>query len=224
VTRAKPGSGHTALVTGASSGIGEALAHHISFAGFDLVLVARSAGKQKALANTLHVGDGARVRVQPADLSAPGAAAKLAAALKRDRRPVDVLVKNAGVLEHGDFVAMQPTRRRELIDLSVVVLTESLFEERKGSGVMVTASCRGSTASSMLERAQAGSAELGALPGLVVGTAEEVTAEGLRACLRGEVIRVPGVVNRAASVAGRSTPRWLLRSLTGAVVRRLKSE
>jgi hypothetical protein len=76
----------------------------------------------------------------------------------------------------------------------------------------------------MLERAQAGSAELGALPGLVVGMAEEVTAEGLRACLRGEVIRVPGVVNRAASVAGRSTTRWLLRSLTGAVVRRLKSE
>ncbi len=271
MSRAKPGSGQTALVTGASSGIGEALAHQIAGAGFDLVLVARSADKLQALADTLQAAHGVRVRVQPADLSAPGAAAKLASALKRARRPVDLLVNNAGVLEHGDFVAMKPTRHRELIDLNVVALTEmlahfvppmvargqgrvlnvasiaafqpvprlatyaatkayvlslteSLSEELKGSGVTITALCPGITATSMLERAQAGSAELGALPGLVVGTAEDVAAEGLRACLRGEVIRVPGVVNRAATMAGRSTPRWLLRSLTGAVVRRLKPE
>lgn len=268
---AKPGSGQTALVTGASSGIGEALARQIAAAGFDLVLVARSADKLKALAATLQAEHGVRVRVQPADLAAPGAAAKLAAALKRARRPVDLLVNNAGVLEHGDFIAMQATRHRELIELNVTALTEmlaqfvppmvargqgrvlnvasiaafqpiprlatyaatkayvlslteSLSEELKGSGVTVTALCPGITATSMLECAQAGSAELGALPGLVVGTAEDVAAEGLRACLRGEVIRVPGVVNRAATVAGRSTPRWLLRSLTGAVVRRLKPD
>lgn len=267
--RAKPGEGRTALVTGASSGIGEALAHEIAAAGFDLVLVARSADKLKALAEALQARHGVRVRVQPADLSAPGAAARLAAALKRARCSVDLLVNNAGVLEHGDFVAMKPTRHRELIDLNVVALTEmlahfvppmvargqgrvlnvasiaafqpiprlatyaatkayvlslteSLSEELKGSGVTVTALCPGITATSMLQRAQAGSAELGALPGLVVGTAEDVAAEGLRACLKGEVIRVPGVVNRAATVAGRSTPRWLLRGLTGAVVRRLK--
>jgi short-subunit dehydrogenase len=267
----KPGSGQTALVTGASSGIGEALAHRIAAAGFDLVLVARSADKLKTLADTLEAEHGVRVRVQPADLSAPGAAAKLATALKRAHRPIDLLVNNAGVLEHGDFVAMKPTRHRELIDLNVVALTEmlahfvppmvsrgqgrvlnvasiaafqpiprlatyaatkayvlslteSLSEELKGSGVTVTALCPGITATSMLDRAQAGSAELGALPGLVVGTAGDVATEGLRACLRGEVIHVPGVVNRAATVAGRSTPRWLLRSLTGAVVRRLKPE
>lgn len=269
MTRAQPGAGQTALVTGASSGIGEALAHQIAAAGFDLVLVARSVDKLKALAKTLQAEHGIAVRVQPADLSAPGAAAALAATLKRARRPIDLLVNNAGVLEHGDFTAMPTTRHRELIDLNVVALTEmlahfvppmvarghgrvlnvasiaafqpiprlatyaatkayvlslteSLAEELKGSGVTVTALCPGITATSMLERAQSGSAELGALPGLVVGTAAEVAAEGLRACLRGDVIRVPGVVNRAAAVAGRSTPRWLLRSLTGAVVRRLK--
>ncbi|MFO1273972.1 MAG: SDR family oxidoreductase [Rubrivivax sp.] len=268
---AKPGSGQTALVTGASSGIGEALARRLAAAGFDLVLVARSADKLKALAEALQADHGVRVRVQPADLSEPGAAAALAAALKRARRPVDLLVNNAGVLEHGDFAAMPATRHRELIELNVVALTEmlahfvppmvargqgrvlnvasiaafqpvprlatyaatkayvlslteSLSEELKGSGVTVTALCPGITATSMLERARAGSKELGALPGLVVGTADEVAEEGLRACLRGEVIRVPGVVNLAATLAGRSTPRWLLRKLSGAVVRRMKPE
>ena len=156
MTRAQPGSGQTALVTGASSGIGEALAHKIAAAGFDLVLVARSADKLKALADTLQAEHGVRVRVQSADLSAPGAAARLAAALRRARRPIDLLVNNAGALEHGDFVAMKPTRH------------QSLSEELKGGAVTFTALCPGITATSMLERAQAGSTELGALPGAVV--------------------------------------------------------
>lgn len=273
MTRARtpsPGSGQTALVTGASSGIGEALARHIAAAGFDLVLVARSAGKLDALATALQADHGVRVRVEPADLTKPGTPAALAAKLKRARRPIDLLVNNAGVLEHGDFTSMKPARHRELIDLNVVALTEmlahfvppmvargrgrvlnvasiaafqpvprlatyaatkayvlslteSLSEELKGTGVSITALCPGITATSMLDRAREVSAELGALPGMVVGTADDVAAQGLRACLRGEVIRVPGVVNRAATVAGRSAPRWLLRGITGAVVRRMKA-
>src|SRR5262249_43994164 len=100
---AKAGSGKTALVTGASSGIGEALAHRIAAEGFDLVLVARSADKLQSLADTLQADHGVRVRVRPADLVQPGAAGALAAALKRARCAVDLLVNNAGVLEHGDF-------------------------------------------------------------------------------------------------------------------------
>jgi short-subunit dehydrogenase len=269
-TPPRPGAGQTALVTGASSGIGEALAQRLARAGFDLVLVARSADKLRTLAEALQAAHGVKVRVQPADLSAPGAAAALAGALRRARRRVDLLVNNAGVLEHGDFVGMPATRHRELIDLNVVALTEmlahfvppmvarghgrvlnvasiaafqpvprlatyaatkayvlslteSLSVELQGTGVTVTALCPGITATSMLDRAKAGSAELGALPGLVVGTAEAVADEGVSACLRGEVIRVPGVVNLAATLAGRSTPRWLLRRLSGAVVRRFKA-
>jgi short-subunit dehydrogenase len=67
-------SGRTALITGASSGIGEELARCFAKGGFDLVLVARSADKLAALAAALESAHGVAVRVQPADLSKPGAA------------------------------------------------------------------------------------------------------------------------------------------------------
>ena len=59
---------------------------------------------------------------------------------------------------------------------------------------------------------------------MVIGSAEQVADEGFQACLKGEVIRVPGVLNRAATLAGRATPRWLLRRVSGAMVRRLKGK
>src|SRR5688500_16826484 len=95
-----------ALITGASSGIGEALAHRFARAGHDLVLVARSEDKLKALAKALAAEHGVKAWVAPADLSQPGAAERLAAAMKRSRRRIDILVNNAGVLEHGEFTAM----------------------------------------------------------------------------------------------------------------------
>jgi hypothetical protein len=271
MARQPVGQGQTALITGASSGIGEALAQRFARAGFNLVLVARSADKLKVLSAALARDHGIKAWVSPADLSVPGAAQKLAVAMKRARRPIDVLVNNAGVLEHGAFVSMRATRHRELIELNVVALsemlahfvppmvergqgrvlnvasiaafqpvpmlatyaatkayvlslTESLSEELQGTGVTVTALCPGITATSMLDQAQAASAELGGLPSMVIGSAEQVADEGFQACLKGEVIRVPGVLNRAATLAGRATPRWLLRRVSGAMVRRLKGK
>jgi short-subunit dehydrogenase len=263
------GAGQTALITGASSGIGQALAQRFARAGFNLVLVARSADKLKTLAATLAKEHDIKAWVAPADLAQPGAAQKLAAAMKRARRPIDVLVNCAGVLEHGRFTDMKTTRHRELIDLNVTALsellahflppmlargrgrvlnvasiaafqpipllatyaatkayvlslTESLSEELQGSGVSITTLCPGITATSMLDKARASSAELGGLPAFVVGSAEDVAAEGFEACMKGEVIRVPGVLNQAAMLAGRATPRWLLRRFSGALVRRMK--
>jgi len=269
MARSSPGAGLTALITGASSGIGEALARRFARAGFNLVLVARSADKLEELANSLAKAFGVKTWVAPADLAQPGAAQKLAAAMKRARRPIDVLVNNAGVLEYGAFVGTRSTRHRELIDLNVTALsemlarfvppmvargqgrvlnvasiaafqpvpmlatyaatkayvlslTESLSEELNGSGVTITALCPGITATSMLDKAKKGSSELGGLPAFVVGNAESVADEGYDACMKAEVIRVPGALNLAATVAGRSTPRWLLRRLSGAMIRRMK--
>ena len=113
----------TALITGASSGIGESLAHIFAQAGHDLVLVARSAGKLAELAEELAAEHGVKVWAEPCDLAAPEAAAKLAATLRRKRRPIDVLVNNAGVLAQGPFTAMKSAAHHQMIDLNVTGLT-----------------------------------------------------------------------------------------------------
>jgi len=123
-----PADQRTALITGASSGIGEALAQRFARGGFNLVLVARSGDKLHALAAMLKAEHGVKVRVNVADLSLAGAAARLATTLKRARCPVDVLVNNAGVLEHGAFCAIDAARHQELIDLNVAGLTAMLAE------------------------------------------------------------------------------------------------
>ncbi|RPH43408.1 MAG: SDR family oxidoreductase [Burkholderiales bacterium] len=125
--RARSGSpAGTALITGASSGIGEALARCFAAGGHDLVLVARSADTLKALAASLAEAHGVKAWAVRADLSEPDAAPRLAAAMKRAKRPIDVLVNNAGVLEYGPFAGMTPETHRRMIDLNVGALTQML--------------------------------------------------------------------------------------------------
>ena len=116
----------TALVTGASSGIGEALAGCFATAGHDLVLVARSADKLLTLADTLQARHGVKVRVEPADLSEPQAVTALASRLGRARMPIDVLVNNAGVLAQGSFVRQGAEVHQQMIDLNIAGLTALL--------------------------------------------------------------------------------------------------
>jgi short-subunit dehydrogenase len=129
----------TVLVTGASSGIGQSLARCFASDGARLVLVARSADKLEALAASLRHDFGSRVWVRPSDLAVPGAAATLAQRLKRQRIAVDILVNCAGVLEHGRFADIAPTRHQALIDLNVSGLTAMvasllppMLERRRG--------------------------------------------------------------------------------------------
>lgn len=116
----------TALVTGASSGIGEALAGCFAAAKHDVILVARSEGKLKALAEKLAAKHGVAVSVQPADLSQPGAATQLCATLSRKHSSVDVLVNCAGVLEQGAFTAIDHAAHQAIIDLNISGLTAML--------------------------------------------------------------------------------------------------
>jgi uncharacterized protein len=116
----------TALITGASSGIGEALAECFAKAGYNLVLVARSADKLHTLAQSLAGAHGIKTWVAPADLSLPDAAHKLVIAMKRAKRPIDVLVNNAGVLHHGAFVNMPVPYHHSMIDLNITGLTSMI--------------------------------------------------------------------------------------------------
>lgn len=139
MTDPRIGQGRTVLITGASSGIGAALAGCFARAGFDLVLVARSADKLRALAKDLAQAHQVRAWVAVADLAQAGSAQKLGAAMRRARRGIDILVNNAGVLEHGAFIDIPAARHQELIDLNVSGLTAMLAQflpamRERGSG------------------------------------------------------------------------------------------
>ncbi len=131
-----------ALVTGASSGIGEALAQRIAADGVDLILVARREDRLRALAADLPV----EAHVVPLDLTERGAPEALMAEVARYGRPIDVLVNNAGFGHAGPFtkeplepqVGMVDLNIRALVELSHRVLP-ALIERRHG-GILNVAS------------------------------------------------------------------------------------
>jgi short-subunit dehydrogenase len=90
------GNGRTALITGASAGIGEALAWVFAAHGFNLVLTARRAERLAALRDRLKESHGIEARALPADLAKPESCAGLVATLEREGVVVDALVNNAG--------------------------------------------------------------------------------------------------------------------------------
>ena len=115
--------GETALVTGASGGIGLELAGLLAQRGFDLIVVARRAPELEALAERCREEHGVRVHVRPADLLAPEAASRLVQQLHDEGLRVDVLVNNAGLMDMGAFAAIEVDRHERLLQLNVVVLT-----------------------------------------------------------------------------------------------------
>lgn len=114
----------TALVTGASNGIGLELAKEHAKRGGDLVLVARSKDALQALSEELHVLYGVSSLVIPMDLSKPGSPAKLQKELEKQDVRVDVLVNNAGFGGYGRFWERKTADDLQMIDLNVRALTE----------------------------------------------------------------------------------------------------
>src|SRR5687768_2873098 len=95
----------TVLVTGASSGIGEALARVFASEGWDLVITARREDRLRALAEQLAGQHGRRVHVVVSDLAADGAVAKLCDDIAARGVVVDGLVNNAGYGVPGSYVS-----------------------------------------------------------------------------------------------------------------------
>lgn len=108
-------SGKKALVTGASRGIGAAIAHALAREGAQLVLVARSGEQLQGVSAELADRHGAIVAIISADLAAAGAAERVAA----QAPDVDILVNNAGAIPGGNLLEIDEHRWREGWELKV---------------------------------------------------------------------------------------------------------
>ncbi|RNE63598.1 SDR family NAD(P)-dependent oxidoreductase [Cryobacterium tepidiphilum] len=115
--------GTTALVTGASSGLGHAYAHRLAQRGADLVLVARRQERLEALAVDLAEKYGTVSTVIPTDLSQADAVATLVEDLREREVSVGTLVNNAGFATWGTFADLDPERERDEIAVNVQALT-----------------------------------------------------------------------------------------------------
>lgn len=122
---------NTALITGASGGIGEEFAVQLAARHVNLVLVARRADKLRDLRiRLLERHRGLRIDVITADLSVPGSAADLIGQVRDTGRNIDILINNAGVGAHGHFADQTPEASAAQIQLncgSLVDLTARLL-------------------------------------------------------------------------------------------------
>jgi short-subunit dehydrogenase len=113
----------TALVTGASGGIGEELARLFAADGHDLVLVARSQDKLARLAEELEGKHGVKARVLASDLARHEAPREIFEELQSAGVTVDALVNNAGVGSYGLFAETDLKSELDLLQVNVVALT-----------------------------------------------------------------------------------------------------
>lgn len=137
---AEPLGWETALVTGASSGIGEAVVRELARRGVGrVVLVARRADRLEHLAAAL---DGVDAEVLTADLADPDQRARVEERLAQDEHPVDLLVNNAGFGTSGPFAELDPAEEEREVLVNVVALQQltraalpGMLERRRGAVV-----------------------------------------------------------------------------------------
>jgi uncharacterized protein len=249
----------TALVTGASTGIGAAFARDLAGQGVDLVITARDTARLRALAKELQDRNGVSVQVLTADLAKRAGVAKVAERLAdpaEGQAPIDLLVNNAGFGSTGTFwelpveteeaevlvncvaplrlahAALGPMVARgsgTVLNVSsiageqsvpgnatyggskafVTTWSQSLHEEAKQHGVVVTAVLPGFTRTEFQDRA--GYDQGRRIPDFAWMDADEVAAESLAGAAAGRAVVVPGLGNKVVTAAGSVVPRGLKR-------------
>jgi uncharacterized protein len=259
-------TGKTALVTGASAGIGRELARLAAKDGHDLVLVARRRDRLEELSAELTSAHGVQVTVIVADLSHHVAPATVAERLRADGKQIDFLINNAGFGSCGPFSEAVLDREVEMIHLNIRALvqlthaflpgmlarksgrilnvasvagfvpgpymatyyaskafvlsfTEALSAEILGTGVTLTASCPGPTATEF--GAVAGNAKT-KLFQRTVADAASVALHAYRAMLAGEGVAIPGLMNKLIVQSTRVSPRVWLRAIVARLNRNRK--
>ncbi|MBD0745538.1 SDR family oxidoreductase [Streptomyces sp. CBMA152] len=136
----------TALITGATAGIGAAFARRLATDGHDLVLVARDGKRLRDQATELHDRHGVEAEVLVADLSTEDGIAAVEARLAERRKPIDLLVNNAGFGNKGRYLDVPMTDELKMLKVhieAVLRLTSAATEgmrERGRGGVVNVAS------------------------------------------------------------------------------------
>ena len=135
----------TALVTGASSGIGRAFAVELAKRGTDVIVVARREDRLQELAREIANVHGRSAEVLRADLADPDELATVEARLADEGRPVDVLVNNAGFGTSGRFADLAVDREDQLVRVNVLALVRLSRAvlpgmEKRGRGGIVNVS------------------------------------------------------------------------------------
>jgi len=141
--------GCTALITGASGGIGEEFARRLAERGSNLLLVARSEPALRALTRDLANANGIRADYITLDLSVDGAAEELYGRVEDRGLSVDLLINNAGFGSFGEFASLPLERELRMIHLNVITLTDLTHRflnrmiERKRGAIINVASTAG---------------------------------------------------------------------------------
>jgi uncharacterized protein len=255
----------TALITGASSGIGLDLARLMA-PNFDMIVTARNQPELEKLAHELEVQHGNHVHVIPADLARVQAPNELFTEIERRGLAVDVLVNNAGFGGYGDFSQSDLQRDLEMVQVNIASLTsltklalrgmiqrrrgrimnvastagfqpgplmsvyyatkayvimfsEGIANELKGSGVTVTCLCPGPTATQFADRANMGKSrlfKLGAMSSL------DVARAGYKGMIAGKTLVIPGMMNKALAFSVRFSPRKMVTAISRNLQERAK--
>ncbi|MGB7283998.1 MAG: SDR family oxidoreductase [Candidatus Acidiferrum sp.] len=141
-----PWSGKWALVTGASAGIGKALAEELARGGTHLVLTARRRERLEELAQSLSTSHKIQTRIFVADLTEPNAPEIIFQFTKEQRIEIELLINNAGFGAYGEFTAVETSRLADMVQVNcaaVVRLTRLYLPEmqaRRHGDVMILAS------------------------------------------------------------------------------------
>lgn len=135
----------TALITGASGGIGKAFAEELAARNTHLVLVARSEEKLNQLAKYLQEKYNVQVDIIVTDLTEPGSTDTVFNTVTEKGLTVDMLINNAGFGEYGDFVKRDRERQVKIVQLNILALVDLTYRflqgmRQRGSGSIINVS------------------------------------------------------------------------------------
>ncbi|RUS94356.1 hypothetical protein DSM107003_38890 [Trichormus variabilis SAG 1403-4b] len=139
----------TALVTGASGGIGKAFAEELAARQTNLVLIARSAEKLEEIATQLQQKHNVKVEIIAKDLTDPNATNDVFDLIKAKGLTIDLLINNAGFGDYGDFAERDGQRQLNMIQLNIMALVDlthkflPLMRERRSGSIINVSSIAG---------------------------------------------------------------------------------